>query len=115
MTSNRSRTPAILTGRGLLMRTLLAAAVVMAAASFAQAGKVKGGNHAKPADHDRAVMKQLVVSSEGNVRLSRQLKPLGHVEANHVWDVVEDGAGNLIVATGDDGKLFKVTPDGKAS
>src|SRR5262249_23056774 len=33
----------------------------------------------------------------------------------HVWDVVEDGAGNLLVATGSEGKLFRVTAEGKVS
>ena len=37
------------------------------------------------------------------------------LDAAHVWDVVEDKAGNLFVATGDEGKVYKVTPDGKVS
>src|SRR5207244_3377453 len=53
--------------------------------------------------------------SEGTLRLSRRLKPLAGIDAAHVWDVVEDGAGNLLVATGDEGKLYRVTTDGKVS
>src|SRR5262249_47335085 len=81
----------------------------------AWAAKVKVWNHHAPAHYDRAQLKQAVVSSEGVVRLSRQLKPLAGIEATHVWDVVEDRDGNLFVATGDEGKVFKVTADGKAS
>ena len=32
-----------------------------------------------------------------------------------MWDVVEDKQGNLFVATGDEGKIFKVGADGKAA
>src|SRR5205807_2298757 len=58
---------------------------------------------------------QAVVSSEGAVRLSRLLKPLPGVQALNIWNVVEDKMGNLYVATGDEGKLFKLTPEGKAA
>jgi sugar lactone lactonase YvrE len=43
------------------------------------------------------------------------VKPLTAIEASNVWDLVEDKAGNLYVATGDEGKLFKITADGKSS
>src|SRR5262249_49894023 len=71
-----------------------------------------------PKDYDKAQFQQAVVSSEGRVTLARWLKPLaakGPVDAARIWDVVEDRDGNLIVATGDEGKIFKVTPDGQVS
>jgi sugar lactone lactonase YvrE len=84
-------------------------------ASLGQAAKVKVWHHHSPGQYDKAQFKQAVVSSEGALRLSRQLKPLAGLEATHVWDVVEDKDGNLYVATGDEGKLYKVTPDGKVT
>jgi hypothetical protein len=93
----------------------VAALVALGLPSFAEAAKVKVWHHSTPSSYDRAQLKGAVVSSEGAVRLSRQLKPLASLDATHVWDVIEDGDGNLIVATGDDGKVFKVAPDGKAS
>jgi WD40 repeat protein len=83
--------------------------------SVAQAGKVKVWHHHTPAHYDKAQLKQAVISSEGAVRLSRQLRPLAGLDATHVWDLAEDKDGNLYVATGDDGKIFKVTADGKTS
>ncbi|MCS6849613.1 MAG: hypothetical protein NZ700_00410 [Gemmataceae bacterium] len=65
----------------------------------------------QPAASDKAQFKQTVVSSEGTIRLARQLRPLASLDAMHVWDVVEDRDGNLFVATGDEGCLYKVTPD----
>ncbi|HEX5270773.1 MAG TPA: WD40 repeat domain-containing protein, partial [Gemmataceae bacterium] len=100
-----------------MFRTLpaLAAAFLLALAPLAHAAKVKVWHHSTPAGYDRAQLKGAVVSSEGAVRLSRQLKPLVGLDATHVWDVIEDRDGNLIVATGDEGRVFKVTADGKAT
>ncbi len=32
----------------------------------------------------------------------------------YIWDLALDGAGNLYVATGDRGEIFRVTPEGRA-
>src|SRR5687767_778636 len=88
---------------------------VLALVPAAQASKVKAWQHHSAAHHDKAQLRQAVVSSEGALRLARQLKPLASLGAMHVWDVVEDRQGNLFAATGDEGKLFKVTPDGQTS
>ena len=50
----------------------------------------RSGTSTRPAHYDKAQLKQAVVSSEGALRLSRQLKPLADLDATHVWDVVED-------------------------
>jgi hypothetical protein len=89
--------------------------LVVALVSTADASKVKlWQNHAR-SDYDKAKFTGSVVSSEGVVRLARQLKPFGDANAEHIWDIVEDDKGNLYVASGDGGKIFKVTPDGKSS
>jgi hypothetical protein len=81
----------------------------------AHAAKVKVWQHTAPKDFDKAQFKQTVISSEATLRLSRQVRPLANLDVANVWDVVEDKLGNLWVATGDDGKILKVTPDGKSS
>jgi hypothetical protein len=80
-----------------------------------QAAKVKVWHQHSPSHYDKAQLKQAVISNEGALHLSRQLKPLANLQATHVWDVVEDKDGNLFVATGDEGKIYKVTPEGKVS
>ena len=80
----------------------------------ADAGKVKVWFHHAAADYDKAKFDKAVLSNEGTLRLARELRPFADLDAAHVWDIVEDAAGNLIVATGDDGKLFRVGADGKA-
>jgi hypothetical protein len=100
-----------------MSRYLLAASVAIAlfASHPAQAAKVKVWYHHAPAHYEKAALKHTVLSNEGAVRLSRDLKPLAALQATHVWDVVEDRDGNMLVATGDEGKIFKVTPDGQVS
>jgi hypothetical protein len=81
----------------------------------AQAAKVKVWHHWTPAHYEKARLQGAVVSSEGALRLSRHLKPFAALDASHVWDIVEDKAGNLFVATGDEGRIYKVTPGGEVS
>src|SRR5437867_2186971 len=81
----------------------------------APAAKVKVWHHHSPAHFAKAQLKQAMISNEGAVRLAQELTPLAGLEATHVWDVVEDRHGNLLVATGGDGKIYRVTPHGKVS
>jgi hypothetical protein len=91
------------------------AVVIVCFLPSAQAAKVKVWHHYNAAHYEKAQLKHAVISNEGALRLSRQLKPLAALEATHVWDVVEDKAGNLFAATGEEGKIFRVAPDGKVS
>ena len=81
----------------------------------ADAAKVKVWHQHTQSHYDKAKFKDAVVTSEGALRLSRQVKPFGGLQVANVWDIIEDRAGNLYVVTGDEGKLFKVTPAGVAS
>jgi hypothetical protein len=80
-----------------------------------QAAKVKVWYQGAASHYEKAHLKQVVVSSEGALRLSRDLKPLVGLDATHVWSIVEDKNGNLYAATGDEGKIYKVAPDAKVS
>jgi outer membrane protein assembly factor BamB len=83
--------------------------------SPADAAKVKVWHPYQQSNYEKAKFKDAVVTSEGVLRLSRLVKPLAGFEAANVWDLAEDKAGNLFAATGDEGKLYKITADGKAS
>src|SRR5437879_5211038 len=88
---------------------------VLVVAVPGRASKVKTWHHYTTSHYDKAQLSHALITSEGGLRLSRQLKPLAGLDATHVWDIVEDRDGNLVVATGGEGKVFKVTPDGKVS
>jgi sugar lactone lactonase YvrE len=80
-----------------------------------RAGKVKVWHQHTPANYEKAQWKDAVISSEGVLRLARLLRPLTALDAEHLWDVAEDAAGNLYAAAGGEGKVWKITPDGKAA
>ncbi len=91
--------------------TILACCVV----ATALAGKVDTWRQQTPQDFEKGKTKGVVISDRGQIRLSRELKPWSDLAAAFVWDMVQDKDGNLFVATGEEGKIFKVTPDGKSS
>jgi len=97
------------------MKSIGAIALLLSLATPVFAGKVKSWTAHGTADYDKAQLRQAVVSTEGAVRLARRLTPVNGIDAAHVWDVVEDATENLFVATGDEGKIYKVTPAGDVS
>jgi hypothetical protein len=101
--------------RNLWCAALLSTGLCLLSAPWGTAAKVKTWHHHQPSHFDRAQLKQAVISNEGALRLSRQLRPLAALDATHVWDVVEGPDGSLYAATGDEGNVFKVTPDGKVT
>jgi sugar lactone lactonase YvrE len=99
----------------MLRFILLTTVICLLLPAPGRAAKVKVWHHTGAARFDKAKLRGVVTSSEGAVRLSRRLKPLAKLDAARVWDVVEDRDGNLFVATGDEGKIFKVSAEGKVT
>lgn len=97
----------------LRLRWPYVVAVMLLCPSLLVAAKVKVWHQHTPAHYDKAQFKQVVLSNEGVLRLSRQLRPLAGLDVSHVWDMVEDRDGNLFIATGDEGKIYKLPPQGK--
>ncbi len=100
-----------------MVRTSLLSALAFAviSASVCQAAKVKVWDQHAPSHYEKAQFQQAVVSSEGVIRLGRRLKPFADLDIAHVWDLVEVKDGVLFAAAGDEGKVYKISPDGKSS
>ena len=104
-------TPALGRRAGILFLTGL----VFWAVPQSGAARVKVWHHHSHGHFDKAQFKNTIVTSEGALQLARELKTFAHLDVMHVWDVVEDKHGNLFVATGDEGKIYKIGPGGKAT
>src|SRR5256885_5114302 len=55
------------------------------------------------------------ITDTGVVTLAPNMTQLFNTEQAYVWSTAIDSAGNIYLGTGHDGKLFRVTPDGKGS
>ena len=55
------------------------------------------------------------VTDNGVLTLAPRFDQLFNTEQAYVWSTAIDAAGNIYVGTGHDGKLFRVTPDGKGT
>jgi sugar lactone lactonase YvrE len=55
------------------------------------------------------------VTDSGILTLAPALSPLFNTDQAYVWSTAMDAAGNIYLGTGHDGKLFRVSPDGKGS
>ncbi len=88
------------------------AAIVLAAMS-AWAGKVRTWKQDTQSDFARGKFSQTVVSSLGTVQLGRELKELPKVEGQFVWDLALGAKGTVYVATGEGGRVYQISADGK--
>ena len=55
------------------------------------------------------------VTDNGILALAPNLSLLFNTDQAYVWSTAIDGSGNFYLGTGHDGKLFRVSPDGKGS
>jgi len=55
----------------------------------------------------------IAISAQGGLKLAPALELVAKLDASVIWRAVADKDGNLYVGTGNDGKVFKVSPAGK--
>ena len=67
------------------------------------------------ADFAAGTLKNVSVTSTGDVRLSASLQKLADTPETYVWSILPDGRGNVYLGTGDRGIVYKMTQNGKVS
>src|SRR6266481_3483269 len=55
------------------------------------------------------------VTDNGTLTLAPRIDQLFNTEQAYVWCAASDSAGNVYLGTGHDGKIFRVSPDGKGT
>src|SRR5215813_15367127 len=55
------------------------------------------------------------ITDNGLLTLAPKLDQVFDTEQPYIWSAAADAAGNVYLGTGHDGKLFRVTPDGKGA
>jgi len=65
-------------------------------------------------DFEKGKPKNVSISSKGEVTLPPTLKKFVETEEDYVWCLAEESKGNIFAGTGNNGRIFKITPDGKS-
>src|ERR1043165_9575122 len=63
----------------------------------------------------RGDVRGVSITDTGALLLAPQFAQMFNTEQPYVWASATDGAGNIYLGTGHDGKLYKVGADGKGS
>ncbi len=66
-------------------------------------------------DFEKGVIKKLAVRSDGLLTLAPQSREVMDTPAAYLWALAQDSKGNLYAAGGPGAKLFRISPDAKAS
>jgi len=66
-------------------------------------------------DFAAGTLQNVAVTSLGDVRLSPSLQKVADTMANYVWAMQPDGKGNVYLATGDGGNIYKMDAAGKVT
>lgn len=66
-------------------------------------------------DFEAGEIKKVSVTSKGDASLSLKIDGFSEVKEAQVWALAEDSEGNIYAGTGNEGKIYKISPDGKTS
>ena len=66
-------------------------------------------------DFAAGTLKNVAVTSLGDVRLSPSLQKVADTPESYIWAMLPDGKGNVYLGTGDGGVIYKMDASGKAA
>lgn len=92
---------------------LFSIAVLAAAPLFADGTRT--WEQSKFDDLSKGTATGVAIRSEGGLELAPAIKQLYATPSTYIWAIAADDAGNVYAATGAPARVYRVTPDGKAS
>jgi sugar lactone lactonase YvrE len=90
-------------------------ALVATTAALLSASQTRTWTQSEYADFEKGVIKNLSVRSDGLLSLAPRSRELTDSSAAYLWALAQDSKGNLYAAGGPGAKLYRVSPDAKAS
>ena len=90
-------------------------AIVLIYASLASAVSTSLWEQHQRAHFEAGEIKNISVSSKGDASLSFKIDGFSKIDEARVWALVEDSEGNIYAGTGNEGKIYKISADGKTS
>ena len=64
-------------------------------------------------DFEAGEIKNISVTSKGDASLSKKVEEFSELKEAQVWALAEDSEGNIYAGTGNEGKIYKISADGK--
>ena len=64
-------------------------------------------------DFEAGEIKNISVKSTGDASLAKKVEEFSELKEAQVWALAEDSEGNIYAGTGNEGKIYKISPDGK--
>lgn len=67
-------------------------------------------------DFEAGTLKDVSFTSKGDILLARTIDQFAEIQEEiYVWCLAEDSKGNVYAGTGNQGKIYRITPDGQSS
>jgi hypothetical protein len=66
-------------------------------------------------DFEKGTAKGVAITSEGSLELAPAFKPVYTTPSTYIWSIAADGEGNVFAAAGAPARVYRITPEGKAT
>jgi hypothetical protein len=99
----------------LALRKLCTLLISLCFATAALAEGTKTWEQSKFDELSKGTAKGVAIRSTGGLQLAPAFKPLFTTPSTYIWSIDADKDGNLYAAAGAPARLYRVTPDGKAT
>lgn len=66
-------------------------------------------------DFEKGTAKGVAITSDGSLELAPAFKAVYTTPSTYLWSIAADGEGNVFAAAGAPARVYRITPDGKAS
>jgi len=66
-------------------------------------------------DFEKGTAKGVAITSEGALELAPAFKAVYTTPSTYIWSIAADGEGNVFAAAGAPARVYRITPDGRAS
>jgi hypothetical protein len=90
-------------------------ALLTATAAVLTASQTRTWTQSDYSDFEKGVIKNLSVRSDGLLSLAPRSRELMDTSSAYLWALTQDSKGNLYAAGGPGAKLYRISPDAKAS
>ncbi len=101
--------------QNVILRSMVVVFLVSSCFSTSFAGEPVVWEMSSRAELLKGEARGVSVTDNGTLTLAPRFDQIFNTEQAYVWCAATDSAGNVYLGTGHDGKIFRVTPDGKGA